>query len=94
MWINSISSPPARLGSYSSQSGIIRINPVLDDASVPAYVLEDVIYHEMLHHVLGPRRSGGRTLYHHEDFRTMECAFAHRERAKKWIRKNLPRLLG
>jgi DNA-binding transcriptional LysR family regulator len=82
-----------RLGSYASRSGIIRINPLLDDPSVPIYVLDSVIHHEMLHHYLGARKRGGRTLYHHEDFRSMERTFSDRERAKAWIREDLPRLI-
>ncbi len=38
-----------RLGSYCTDKRIIRIHPVLDSPAVPAYVIEDVLYHEMLH---------------------------------------------
>lgn len=82
-----------RLGSYSPETEIIRINRILDRRGVPEYVLHDVIYHEMLHHHLGTKRRNGRTSYHHEAFRKMEKRFPHTDQAQLWIRKNLHRLL-
>ena len=83
-----------RLGSYSPETEIIRINRILDRRSVPDYVLDDVVYHEMLHHHLGTKRRNGRTSYHHEAFRKMEKRFPHSDRAQLWIRHNLHRLLS
>lgn len=83
-----------RLGSYSPETKIIRINPILDRRGVPDYVLDDVIYHEMLHHHLGTKRRNGRTSYHHETFREMEKRFPQSDRAQLWIKHNLHRLLS
>ncbi|MCJ7595201.1 MAG: hypothetical protein MUO52_10570 [Desulfobacterales bacterium] len=82
-----------RLGSYSPYSNVIRINPLLDRPGVPSYVIEHVVYHEMLHQQLGMRKSNGRRLCHHEAFREKEKAFARREEAQTWIRENFSRLL-
>jgi hypothetical protein len=82
-----------RLGSYCPNQRIIRIHPVLDSPAVPAFVIEDVIYHEMLHHELGMVRGNGRMLSHHRVFRAMEKAFPHSARAREWIQKNLSWLL-
>jgi len=82
-----------RLGTYCPDKRIIRIHPVLDSPTVPAYVIEDVIYHEMLHHELGMVRVNGRILSHHRAFKAMEKAFPHSARAREWIQKNLPWLL-
>ena len=38
-----------RTGLYDPAARCIRISPVLDDPSVPSYVVEFVLYHEMLH---------------------------------------------
>ena len=82
-----------RLGSYSPKTGVIRINPILDNPMVPLYVVEDVIYHEMLHHHLGTKTCHGKRLSHHARFREMEKRFAEREKARLWIHGNLARLL-
>jgi len=82
-----------RLGSYCMDRRIIRIHPVLDSLAVPAYVIEDVLYHEMLHHELGMVRTNGRVLSHHRVFKAKEKAFPHSARAREWIRENLSWLL-
>lgn len=82
-----------RLGSYSPRYGLILINPVLDHPMVPLYVVEGVIYHEMLHHHLGTTRCNGKRFSHHAAFREQEKRFAEQEQARVWIQKNLSRLL-
>jgi len=82
-----------RLGSYCADKRIIRIHPVLDSPAVPAYVIEDVLYHEMLHHELGMVRLNGRLLSHHRVFKDKEKAFPHSARAREWIQKNISWLL-
>jgi len=82
-----------RLGSFCPQRKIIRIHPVLDSPAVPDYVIEDVIYHEMLHHELGMVRTNGRVLSHHRQFKLMEKAFPHSARAREWIQTNISWLL-
>jgi predicted metal-dependent hydrolase len=82
-----------RLGSYWPDKRIIRIHPVLDNLAVPPFVIEDVIYHEMLHHELGMVRANGRVLCHHRAFKVKEKAFPHNAGARDWIRKNLSWLL-
>ena len=44
-----------KLGSYSEETRIIRIHPVLDHPVVPRYFAEYVVFHEMLHVVEGAR---------------------------------------
>ena len=82
-----------RLGSYCPRSKVIRINPVLDRAFVPPYVLESVVYHEMVHHFIGMQKKNGRLLSHHRAFREMEQSFPFWGKARLWIKENLPRLL-
>ena len=83
-----------RLGSYNPESEIIRINRALDRSDVPDYVLDDIIYHEMLHHHLGIKKRNGRRSYHHETFKKMEKRFPLTDRAQLWISKNLHHLLS
>jgi predicted SprT family Zn-dependent metalloprotease len=82
-----------RLGSYCPKSKVIRINPVLDRAFVPAFVLESIVYHEMLHHFIGMRNKNGRLLSHHPAFREVEQSFPLWDKATRWIKENLHRLL-
>ena len=72
------------LGSYSGQSNIIRINPMLDRKSVPRYFVAFVVYHEMLHADMGISRNGERRILHSREFRKREKLFADYERAITW----------
>jgi len=83
-----------RLGSYSPEANIIRINPILDREFVPQYVLESIIYHEMLHNLLGFKYADGRRLSHYAEFKSLEKRFIHEHKAKAWIKKNLNLLTG
>lgn len=81
-----------RLGSYSDRTGVIRVNPVLDRPFVPFYVLDAVLYHEMIHHSLGAEEHHGRRVTHHKAFKETEKKFRHRHRADSWIKHNLSKL--
>jgi hypothetical protein len=81
-------------GSYDPVLGLIRIHPVLDRREVPAYFLESVVYHEMLHHHLGGvPDSAGRTVYHSRAFREAEARYPGHRDALAWEKENLPHLL-
>lgn len=74
------------LGSYSSQTNTIRINPVLDRRSTPRYVIEHIVHHEMLHADLGIGAKNGRRSIHSKEFREREKMFRDYERAAAWCR--------
>jgi hypothetical protein len=81
-------------GSYDPVLGIIRIHPVLDRQDVPQYFIESVVYHELLHHLLGGvQDAAGRTIYHSKAFRSAEERFPWQRQALAWEKANLPRLL-
>jgi len=81
-------------GSYDPVLGLIRIHPVLDRREVPAYFLESVVYHEMLHHHMGGVPDGaGRTVYHSRAFRQAEARYPWHRQALAWEKVNLPHLL-
>ena len=82
-----------RLGSYCRKRKIIRINPILDNAVVPVYVIEHIVYHEMLHHCLGVRKKNGRRIFHDRIFKKREQDFAQRSKARVWLKRHLPTLL-
>jgi hypothetical protein len=75
-----------RLGSYNHVTTEIRIHPLLRGANVPAYVLESIIHHEYLHHILGP--------HHNRRFHANERKFRYYRESQEWIRRHLFLLLG
>lgn len=82
-----------QLGSYSYEDRLIRVHRVLDRPSVPRYVVESVVYHELLHADLPPVTRRGRRYFHTPEFRRRERHFRHFERADCWVRDNLQHLL-
>ncbi len=83
-----------RLGSWSSEHRLIRIHPALDQRSVPRYVVTFVVFHEMLHAEFGSESAGGRRVVHSVAFRRREATHPDFDRARRWIDRNLPRLLS
>lgn len=82
-----------RLGSYTVEDELIRIHSVLDAADVPAWFVEWIVYHEMLHEVHDMPIVDGRRVYHTPAFRRAEAQFEHYAECVMWERANLERLL-
>jgi len=81
-------------GTIQEEDRMIRIHPMLDASFVPAWFLEYVIYHEMLHaFVPDEYTKGGRRMVHTEAFNKREQKFPHYRKSKKWEDDNLARLL-
>lgn len=83
-----------QLGSYSVEDDLVRIHRALDHPDVPRYVVEAVVYHELLHADLPPVVRGGRRSFHTPEFRRRERLFPLHGRAERWVRDNLPALLA
>lgn len=82
-----------KMGSYSVEDRLIRIHPSLDRRFVPRYFLEWIVFHEMLHQVHDIPVVGGRRQFHTPEFLAQERSFEHYDRARRWERMNLDRLL-
>jgi len=80
------------LGHHDATHGHIAISRSLDAPSVPKYVVEYVVYHEMLHIHHPTIHSGGRRYNHTAAFRRDERKFAHFEEAERWIERNVRKL--
>ena len=65
----------------------IIISRTLDDAKVPQFVVEFVLYHELLHVVHPMRVVNGKRRIHSAAFRRDERRFAHFDNAEKWLEK-------
>jgi len=83
-----------QLGAYSFEDGCIRVHPALDQPWVPPAVVVAVVYHELLHHVLGARQAGRRRLLHTREFRERERLYVHHARARAWEAAHLGALLS
>jgi hypothetical protein len=82
-----------QLGSFSYEDRLIRIHRVLDRPGIPRFVVESVVFHELLHADLPPVNQGGRRLFHTHEFRRRERLFRHFQRADDWVKQNLQALL-
>src|SRR5574341_706460 len=80
------------VGSYGERSNMIRINPVLDRNAVPRYYIAFIVYHEMLHAVMGTPLRGKRRSVHTREFRTREKLFKDYEKATAWEDGNFLRM--
>lgn len=72
-----------KFGHYVPSTDSIMISASLDDPTIPAYLLDFVMYHECLHKYLGYHTSNGRRMSHHAKFRQLEKQFPHFEQAQK-----------
>jgi hypothetical protein len=82
-----------RFGSYDARQRLIRIHPLLDQAFVPLYVVENIVFHEMLHQLIPHQRVKGRWSIHPPAFRRAEQQFRHYHQAERWLKTHLHRLL-
>ncbi len=82
-----------RLGSCDHGRHRILLNPKLDDARVPRYVLESVLWHEMAHVLRPPIRNGRRREVHHAEFHALDRLFSEHEAARTWVTANIQWLL-
>jgi hypothetical protein len=83
-----------RLGSFDANPRLVRIHPVLDQESIPAWFVRFVLFHELLHAVHPPERGDDNRWVHHGPlFRRRERAYVDFERAIAWEKRNLRALI-
>jgi len=80
------------LGHHDSTHDTISVSRSLDSKSVPAFVVEYVLYHEMLHIAHPTVHHKGRRYNHTPAFRRDERRFPHYHEAEKWIEENIGNL--
>lgn len=74
-------------GVYDRARDRIAISSRLDAPDVPAFVLDFVVYHEVLHRVLGVERGpGGRRVVHPPHFREAERKYPRWQEAERILR--------
>jgi hypothetical protein len=65
------------LGHYDPAHNAIIISRIFDHVAVPRYVLEYIVYHEMLHLKHPVRLRGSRRCVHSAEFQAEEKLFPH-----------------
>lgn len=82
------------LGTWNERQRIIRIHPMLDQDNVPAFFLDYIIYHEMVHIAVPSQvQDSGRLHHHTEDFYALERSYPRYVEARAWEQRWLPRLI-
>jgi hypothetical protein len=77
-----------RFGHWDPEHNAVVISQVLDDPGVPEFVLDYVLYHELLH-ILHPVKmgSGTKRIVHSAAFKRDERRFPRWREGDEWIRK-------
>ena len=77
-----------RLGHHDAAHDAIVISKSLDSRKVPKFVVEYVVYHEMLHIKHPTKHKNGRRYNHTPEFKRDEEKFAYFDDAEEWISNN------
>jgi predicted metal-dependent hydrolase len=75
------------LGHYDPAHNAIIISRVFDHLAVPAYVLEYIVYHEMLHLKHPVKLRGSRRCVHSAEFQAEEKLFPHAAEANQFLKR-------
>lgn len=76
-----------KFGHYVPATDTVMISIALDVKDVPPYVIDYVMYHEMLHKKLGVKVVNGRQIAHTPEFRAQEKRFKHYPQAQAFLNK-------
>ncbi|MBW4685354.1 MAG: SprT-like domain-containing protein [Komarekiella atlantica HA4396-MV6] len=76
-----------KFGHYEPAKDRVVISLTLDDANIPEFVIEFVLYHELLHKYHGAKWVQDRKIFHTKDFRVSESKFKFYQEALRWLDK-------
>jgi hypothetical protein len=80
------------LGHHDATHRTVAISRSLDAENVPRYVVEYVVFHEMLHIAHPTKHINGRRYNHTAAFKRDERRFSQFDDAERWIERNVRRL--
>ena len=77
------------LGLYHDALKLIKIHRLLDSAIFPQYVVECILFHEMVHHVC-PAYHDTRGVHHihSKEFRAEEARYRYHHLAERWLKEH------
>ncbi|MGK7893688.1 MAG: topoisomerase II [Xenococcus sp. (in: cyanobacteria)] len=76
-----------KLGHYEPLRDRVVMSCTLDNDQVPQYVVELVLYHELLHKYHGVKWVNGKRMAHTPEFRRSERKFAYYQEAEQWLKR-------
>lgn len=76
-----------KFGHFNPISDTVQVSSALDDSETPEYVLDFILYHELLHRDLGIVERNHRKLAHRTEFRRQEQDFAQYEKAIAYLKQ-------
>ncbi len=74
-----------KLGHYQPATDTILVSRTLDNPEVPGFIVEFIVYHELLHKQLGIQVSGGRRYSHTPAFKQAERCFDRFREAQEFL---------
>ena len=77
-----------KLGHYEPLRDRVVMSCTLDNSQVPQYVVELVLYHELLHKYHGVKWVNGKRMVHTSEFRRSERKFAYYQKAEQWLKQS------
>ena len=83
-----------RLGTYSAQFDQVTVSRTLDNMEIPAYVIEYIMYHELLHKKVGVQRANSGKRNHTKAFKDLEKQFKYYEEANQYLKTLAPKARG
>jgi predicted metal-dependent hydrolase len=76
-----------KYGHFQVDTNTVSISRSLDHPGIPPYVIDYVMYHELLHNYLGIKHIHGRRYVHTPEFRRAEKRFIQLEEAQQYLAK-------
>lgn len=76
-----------KFGHYEPARDRVVMSLTLDDANIPEFVIEFVLFHELLHKYHGTKWINGRRMVHTPEFRADESQFKFYAEAQRWLQK-------
>lgn len=80
------------LGHHDATHDTVAISKSLDSRKVPQFVVEYVVFHEMLHIAHPTKNINGRRYHHTPEFKKDERRFLYFQEAEDWIEQNVSKL--
>jgi hypothetical protein len=76
-----------KLGHYQPATDTVQVSRTLDNPDVPGFIVDFIIYHELLHKQFGVQVSGGRRYSHTPDFKQAERHFMRFNEAQNFLNR-------
>ena len=76
-----------KLGHYSAETDTVMISIALDKADTPRFLIDYVMYHELLHKKLGFVQKGNKRYAHTAEFHAREKEFAQYKAVKEYLKQ-------